>query len=66
LTDLAPDIDAALRADSRVHETFQALAPSHRRQYIAWIESAKKPETRPRRIAKTIKMLQAGRKPGMM
>ncbi len=36
---------------------YEALRPSHKREYIAWIVDAKKEETRDRRVAKTIERL---------
>lgn len=38
---------------------FENLAYSHRKEYIRWIEEAKKPETRANRIAKAIEKLSA-------
>ncbi|MEZ5255731.1 MAG: YdeI/OmpD-associated family protein [Ilumatobacteraceae bacterium] len=40
-----------------VRETFDALAPSHRKEHVRAIEDAKKPETRARRIERAIEML---------
>ena len=34
-------------------------------RYMGWIESAKRPETRARRIAETVRRVEAGRKAGM-
>lgn len=33
---------------------FLSLPPSHRQEYVKWIEEAKKPETRKRRIEQTV------------
>jgi len=38
------------------------LSYSHKSAYVLWIESAKKAETRERRIPDAIKMLKEGRK----
>jgi hypothetical protein len=54
------DLNAALTASAAAKETFGSLAPSHHREYVAWIEEAKKPETRARRVADAVKMLEAG------
>ncbi len=40
-------------------ERFKKFPYSHQREYVEAIEDAKKPETRQRRIAKTIEMIQA-------
>jgi len=39
-------------------DTFKKLPPSHRKEYIKWIDEAKKPETRHKRIQKMLIMLQ--------
>jgi uncharacterized protein YdeI (YjbR/CyaY-like superfamily) len=39
---------------------FEALADSHRKEYVRWISEAKRPATRIQRIAKTVEMLRAG------
>ena len=44
---------------------FERLAPSHQRQYIAWIDSAKREATRLRRLNEAVGKLKAGRKPGL-
>ncbi|MEV6413243.1 YdeI/OmpD-associated family protein [Kribbella sp. NPDC051718] len=52
--DLAEALEAA-----GVKEAFAALSFSHRREHVQAIEEAKKPETRARRIAKTVEMVTA-------
>jgi Bacteriocin-protection, YdeI or OmpD-Associated len=44
---------------------WDALPPSHQREYAEWITSAKKPETRDRRVAEAVRMLVAGQKTPM-
>lgn len=41
---------------------FDGMSYSHRKAYVEWIEEAKRPETRRRRIEKAIEMLGEGRK----
>jgi len=65
-SDVAPDdLLRALRRNRAARECFDGLAPSHRRQYVGWIEEAKRAETRARRIRKTVERLAAGKKPGI-
>jgi uncharacterized protein YdeI (YjbR/CyaY-like superfamily) len=45
-------------ANSKAWESFQNLAPSHRRQYVQWITEAKKEETRQRRLRETVARLK--------
>ncbi|MFP5370190.1 MAG: YdeI/OmpD-associated family protein [Actinomycetes bacterium] len=54
------DLTAAL--DEPVRSAFDALAHSHRKEWVRWIEEAKKPETRVARIEKTVESLRAGKK----
>ena len=48
------DLAAALKRNAKAAATFKALPPSHRREYIEWIISAKQDATRARRIDKAI------------
>jgi hypothetical protein len=57
---LPDDLAAAL--DDDVRAFFDGLAPSHRKEWVRWVEEAKKPETRAARIEKTVESLRAGRK----
>jgi len=41
-----------------LEDIFKKLPPSHQKEYIKWIEEAKKPETRSKRIQKMLEMLQ--------
>lgn len=52
----------ALKANAKVAAKFKALTPAGRREYIAWIMSAKREETQLARIDKTFKMVLAGKK----
>ena len=53
-------IQAALKKHPRALRNFEALTPSQRRRYFAWIESAKREETKQRRLKEAIQMLTAG------
>jgi Bacteriocin-protection, YdeI or OmpD-Associated/Domain of unknown function (DUF1905) len=58
------DLEAALASASAGQaETFAALSYSHKKEFVDWIESAKKPETRAARIEKTLIMIAAKRAP---
>jgi len=58
-------IVAALRANALAWACFEKLAPSHRRQYVAWIDSAKRRETKERRLNAAIGMLVEGKRIGL-
>jgi uncharacterized protein YdeI (YjbR/CyaY-like superfamily) len=55
----------ALKTNLRAWQHFQALAPTHRRDFVVWIHTAKRPETRERRIRESIVLLSAGRRLGL-
>jgi len=44
---------------------FDLLPPSHRRNYIAWIDSAKQHDTKVRRLRESIRLLTAGQRLGL-
>ena len=60
-----PELTAALARNAQAREKFEKLAPSYRRQFIYWIGSAKRDETREKRIKTTIKLLMANRRLGI-
>jgi len=55
-----PDLAAALGGTPEASAAFDALSFSHRREYVRWVEEAKRPETRATRVAKTVDLLLAG------
>lgn len=58
-------IEKAIRDDPGAWENFQRLAPSYRRQYVVWIDSARRAATRDKRLREAIGMLTHGYKPGL-
>jgi uncharacterized protein YdeI (YjbR/CyaY-like superfamily) len=58
-------IQAALRKQPAAWQHFEGLAPSHRRRYLGWIESAKREDTRARRLQEAIRLLTAGKPLGL-
>jgi len=58
-------VEKALKANMRAWKFFQQLAPSYRRAYIGWIESAKREETKARRIREAVRLLASERKLGL-
>jgi len=59
------DLLGALAGDPRARATFEARPRSEKKLWSYWVASAKKPETRARRVAETVKRVLAGRRPGM-
>ena len=58
-------IQIALTKHPAAWRYFEGLAPSHRRRYIGWIESAKREETKARRLQEAIRLLTAGKPLGL-
>jgi len=58
---LAPDEERRFRADAKAWAYFQARPPWYRSTAVCWIVSAKKPETRVRRLKALIEDSRAGR-----
>ena len=55
------DLQIELHDDPEAAVAFAALPPSHRSEYIDWILSAKRPETRTRRVEETARRVKAPR-----
>lgn len=62
LSDLPQDLLEALAPESRARAFFDGLSAFYRNQYVGWIESAKKDETRKQRIEQTVALLKAQKK----
>jgi len=58
--DLPPDLRDALAADPAARRAFESLATFYRNGFVRGVETAKRPDTRARRIAETIDALRAG------
>jgi hypothetical protein len=56
------ELQTALDAHPEANRFFQSLSYSHKSAYVLWIESAKKDETRQRRLPEAIRMLKEGRR----
>lgn len=63
-TEPPPDLLEALAVNPRAAAAFEGRPPAEKRLWALWVLSAKKPETRARRIAETIARVLAGRRPG--
>ena len=56
------DLEAALAGEEEARAFFERLAPSHRKEWVRWIEDAKKPETRRARVVRTVQSLVDGKR----
>ena len=57
------DLEVALAGDPAAVRGYEALSPSARKALIYWVTSAKRPETRARRIAEIVRYSAVGRSP---
>ena len=56
------DLQAAVRSDPEILALWRALTPLGRNEFICWVEDAKRPATRRRRIERTCAELREGKK----
>jgi uncharacterized protein YdeI (YjbR/CyaY-like superfamily) len=64
-----PDLPAymakALKANPKAWSFFQELTPTQRRYFVVWVHTAKRDETKQKRLREAIALLAAGRKLGL-
>jgi len=58
--EVPPDLAVGLAGDATAKAFYEGLSYSHQRAYVDWITGAKKAETRERRVAQAVDMLNAG------
>ena len=59
------ELEQALTENPEAAQFFESLAPTYRKQYIGWIATAKRPETREKRAAEALRLLSEGKKLGL-
>lgn len=62
---ISPEFSNALDKNKKAKQYFESLAPSYQKQYIGWIASSKKSETRQKRIKEAIRYLENKQKLGL-
>jgi len=60
--EIQPEFAQALKNNKQAKETFENLALTYQKQYLGWIEVAKRPETRHKRIEESVRLLAEGKK----
>ncbi|MEO8463803.1 MAG: YdeI/OmpD-associated family protein [Gammaproteobacteria bacterium] len=60
-----PYIERAFKAERRAWVAFAALTAAERRRYLVWIDTAKREDTKARRLAEAVRLLTAGEKLGL-
>lgn len=61
IEELAHDIASAIESEPQARQFFEEIAPFYRKNYLRWIEDAKRPETRAKRIAEVVQLLKERR-----
>jgi len=56
------ELKKAFKTEKEAKASFEKLSYTHQREYVMWINEAKKEETRQNRVVKTIEMLKKGKK----
>lgn len=59
------DLAEAFTKNHPAKKFFDSLAPSYHKQYLWWLKSAKKKETRQRRLLEIVERCERGVKPGI-
>jgi hypothetical protein len=59
VVEVPKDLVAAMAKRKELAAFFRSLSFTHQKEYVQWVDSAKKPETRKRRIEKMLTMLAA-------
>jgi uncharacterized protein YdeI (YjbR/CyaY-like superfamily) len=62
---LQPEFAEALQNNPKALETFEQFAPTYQKQFIGWIEVAKRSDTKAKRIKESIQLLAEGKKLGL-
>ena len=62
LIEIPKDLMKELKKDKEAKAFFDKLSYTHQKEYVRWVEEAKREETRQNRIAKTIEMLKKGKR----
>jgi uncharacterized protein YdeI (YjbR/CyaY-like superfamily) len=65
IPELPSYIAKAFKANPDAWRFFQSLSASNRRDFVVWIHTAKRPETRERRIRESIELLSSEQKLGL-
>ena len=62
LIEIPKDLMNEFKKDKQAKAFFDKLSYTHRKEYVTWINEAKKEETRQNRIVRTIEMLKQGKR----
>jgi uncharacterized protein YdeI (YjbR/CyaY-like superfamily) len=60
------DLEKELHKNGKAYRNFVNFSVSARRIYIGWLNNAKRPETRNKRILRILEFSEQNKRPGMM
>jgi len=63
--DRSEELERAARRNRKAWRTYRALPAGERRRFVAWVEMAKRADTRDRRIREAVALLAAGERLGL-
>jgi hypothetical protein len=62
MVEVPAELKQAFKTENLAKDLFEKLSYTHQKEYVNWINEAKREETRQNRIVKTIEMLKKGQK----
>jgi hypothetical protein len=62
IVEVPEDLKHALAKEKKAEAFYNTLSFTNRKEYAVWVSSAKKPETREKRVTESIRKLLAGKK----
>jgi uncharacterized protein YdeI (YjbR/CyaY-like superfamily) len=65
LGELPEYIEKAMKRNRRAWDFFQTLPPSEHRRVVGWVDTAKRPETKERRLREAVRRLAQGERLGL-
>lgn len=65
VTVVPAELTEALAKDEQARLNFETLVPCYRRQFIYWVSTAKRDETRRKRVAEAVRMIRQNKRLGM-
>ena len=65
VTQIPAELSGALAKNAAARRNFERLAPCYRKQFLSWIGSAKRDQTRCARVAEAVRLLAGNRRLGM-
>ena len=62
---LTAETEKGLKTSQKAWTNFNQMSAGYRKQYILWLQSAKRPDTRKKRLEEAIRLLEKNQKLGM-